>query len=258
MPDPVTAIVGGSAVLGVGGSIFSAKEQSKSAEKGIAAETKMSDANIALQKELADQQREDFAPWRDVGEQALNKVWSGVQSGEFDPGKLTLDKFDPSQVDVTQDPGYKFRMEQGIEALDKSAASRGRLLSGAQQKGLTEYGQGMGSQEYANAYARYSDKYNKDVARQASEYASEADRKARQYNILSGLSAQGQSSAARQAAATGQLASTSSNILSNLGNAQAQSAYAQGQARAGAYQGMAQAGNQAAQNWLMYKTLGAK
>lgn len=253
----VAAAVVGSAVVGGVSAYQSGKSQEKAAKSAASAEERIALENMDLQRELAEQQREDFAPWRDVGEQALNKMWEGVQSGDFDPGSLELDKFDPSKVDLYSDPGYKFRMEQGTEALDKSAASRGRLLSGAQQKALTEYGQGMGSQEYANAYARYSDKYNKDIARQASEYASEADRKARQYNILSGISGQGQASAAQQAGATGQLAQSSGNILSNLGQSQAQSSYAQGQARAGAYQGMAQAGNQAAQNWLMYKTLGA-
>ncbi|NOS39039.1 hypothetical protein, partial [Staphylococcus aureus] len=112
-------------------------------------------------------------------------------------------------------------------------------VSGAQQKGVTDYSQNVASQEYANAYAR------------------ESNEKARKYNMLSGLSSGGQASAAGQAQATSQLGQQTSNILSNLGQSQAQSQYAQGQARAGAYQGMAQAGNQAAQNWLMYKTLGA-
>ncbi len=237
----VAAAVIGSAVVGGVSAYQSGKSQEKAAKSAASAEERIALENMALQRELADQQREDFAPWRDIGEQALNQMWEGVQSGAFIP-----EEFDPSKIDLESDPGYKFRMDQGVEALDKSAASRGRLLSGAQQKALTDYGQGMGSQEYSNAYARYAD-----------QYAKESDRRAKQYNILSSISGQGQASAAQQAGATGQLAGTSGNILSNLGAAQAQSQYAQGQARAGAYQGMAQAGNQAAQNWLMYKTLGA-
>lgn len=225
----VAAAVIGSAVVGAGTAYYSGKQQEKAAKKAAESQEKISDENILLQRELAEQQREDFAPWRDVGEQALEQLWAGVQSGDFEVGK----------IDVTQDPGYKFRMDEGIKALDKSAAARGRLLSGAQQKGVSDYAQNLASQEYANAYAR------------------EANEKARRYNILSGLSGQGQASAARQAGATNQLAQQSGNILANLGQAQQQSAYAQGQARAGAYQGMGQAANQAAQNWLLYKNLGA-
>ncbi|QCQ65280.1 putative structural protein [Shewanella phage X14] len=225
----VAAAVVGSAVVGGVSAYQSGKSQEKAAKSAAASQEAIADENVALQRELAEQQREDFAPWRDIGEQALNQLWSGVQSGEFEVG----------DIDVTKDPGYQFRMDQGVEALDKSAAARGRLLSGAQQKGVTDYSQNVASQEYANAYAR------------------EANEKARKYNMLSGLSSGGQASAAGQAQATSQLGQQTSNILSNLGQSQAQSQYAQGQARAGAYQGMAQAGNQAAQNWLMYKTLGA-
>jgi len=225
----VAAAVIGSAVVGAYSASKSAKAQSSAAQQGMDAEERIAYENRELQRELANQQREDFAPWRDVGAQALDKIWAGVQSGEFQVGN----------IDVTQDPGYQFRMDQGVKALDSSAAARGLLLSGAQQKGIAEYSQGLASQEYANAYAR------------------ESNEKARQFNILSGLSQGGQSSAAGQAQATSQLAATEGNIMSNLGQTMNQGYQAQGQARAGAYQGMAQATNQAAQNWLTYKTIGA-
>jgi hypothetical protein len=227
MSGVATAIAASAVVGGVSASRAS-KAQAKAAKSAASSQKAIADENVALQRELANQQREDFAPWRDIGEQALNQLWSGVKSDEFLVG----------DIDVTRDPGYQFRIDQGIEALDKSAAARGRLLSGAQQKGVSEYAQNLASQEYANAYAR------------------EANEKARKYNMLSGLSSGGQASAAGQAQSTSQLASSSGNILSNLGNAQAQSQFAQGQARAGAYQGMAQSANQAAQNWLTYKILG--
>jgi hypothetical protein len=225
----VAAAIVGSAVVGGVASSKSSKAQSKSAQQGMEAEERIAAENRELQRELAGQQREDFAPWRDIGEKALNQMWSGIKSGAFEVG----------DIDVTKDPGYQFRMDQGIDALDKSAAARGRLLSGAQQKGVTDYSQNVASQEYANAYAR------------------EANEKARKFNMLSGLSSGGQASAAGQAQATSNLAQTEGNILSNLGQSQAYGYKQQGQARAGAYQGMAQAGNQAAQNWLMYKSLGA-
>jgi len=225
----VAAAVIGGAVVGAGASYMASKEQSKAAEAAAEAQTEISDESLALTKELAEQQREDFAPWREAGESALQQIQEGIETGAFEVG----------DVDVTQDPGYAFRMSEGIEALDKSAAARGRLLSGAQQKGVSSYAQNLASQEYANAYAR-----------QASE-------KATKYNILSNLSSGGQASAAGQAQATGQLSSTSSNILSNLGSSQAQSAYSSGAANASAYTGAATAVNQAAQNWLLYKNLGA-
>lgn len=49
-----------------------------------------------------------------------------------------------------QTPGYQFAMDQGIQARDRSAAARGMLTSGAQQKELTRFGQGIANQEYNN------------------------------------------------------------------------------------------------------------
>ena len=47
-------------------------------------------------------------------------------------------------------PGYDFRLQQGVNALDRSAASKGMLLSGAQGKAVTDYGQNTASQEWGN------------------------------------------------------------------------------------------------------------
>lgn len=53
-------------------------------------------------------------------------------------------------------PDYDFRMSEGIRAMDSSAAARGMLMSGAQLRGITEYGQGLAAGEYGNYYNRLS------------------------------------------------------------------------------------------------------
>ncbi len=50
-------------------------------------------------------------------------------------------------------PGYQFRMDQGTQALDRSAAARGYLNSGRNIKDLERFGQGIGSGEYGNYLA---------------------------------------------------------------------------------------------------------
>jgi len=223
----VAAAVVGSAVVGAYSANKASKAQASSAKAGMAAEERMAEKNLEFQREMADQQREDFAPWRDVGQQALDAIWEGVESGAFEVGNINLE----------DDPGYRVRMQEGVEAIDASAAARGRLLSGAQQKALTKYGQEQGSQEFANAYAR------------------EANEKARKFNILSGLSQGGQASTAGQAQTTGQLAQTGGNIMAQTGRGQNIAAQNVGAARAGGYQDQAQVVNQAAQNWLTYKMM---
>jgi hypothetical protein len=57
--------------------------------------------------------------------------------------------------DFQADPGYGFRMSEGMKALDRQAAARGGLISGAALKAAQRYGQDLGSQEYTNAFNRY-------------------------------------------------------------------------------------------------------
>jgi hypothetical protein len=66
-----------------------------------------------------------------------------------DPGDFSMEKFQ-------QDPGYAFRMSEGLKALDRTAAARGGLISGGAMKAASRYGQDMASQEYQNAFNRYN------------------------------------------------------------------------------------------------------
>ena len=51
-------------------------------------------------------------------------------------------------------PGYQFRVDQGRQAIERSAAARGGLNSGATMKALQGYGQGMAADEYGTFYNR--------------------------------------------------------------------------------------------------------
>jgi len=88
-------------------------------------------------KEIYDQQRADQEPWRQAGMTAL----SGLQENKF------MDNWQ-------QDPGYQFRMSEGMKAINGSAAARGMANSGATMKALTRYGQDFASSEYDKAYNR--------------------------------------------------------------------------------------------------------
>jgi hypothetical protein len=62
---------------------------------------------------------------------------------------------DFSMADYQADPGYAFRLGEGMKGLNATAAARGGLISGNALRAATQYGQEMGSQEYQNAYNRY-------------------------------------------------------------------------------------------------------
>ena len=75
--------------------------------------------------------------------------------GSKDYGRYASAEFTPANFLANQDPGYAFRMAEGMKALERSAAARGGMLSGAALKGIQQYGQGLASQEYQNAFNRY-------------------------------------------------------------------------------------------------------
>jgi len=63
--------------------------------------------------------------------------------------------FGPEQFKAGMDPGYQWRLQQGAQGVQNSAAAGSGSLSGPALKALMEYGQGAASQEYGAAYDRF-------------------------------------------------------------------------------------------------------
>jgi hypothetical protein len=70
---------------------------------------------------------------------------------------------------LEQDPGYQFRLDQGLKSLENSAAGRGLLRTGGTLKGIQDFGQQSASQEYQNAFGRARDTYGLNQAVRQSE-----------------------------------------------------------------------------------------
>jgi hypothetical protein len=87
-------------------------------------------------------------PYSHAGQAAAGTLQSGLAAGG-DFNKT------PTMADLQMDPGYAFRLQQGQDALARSAAARGGAISGSALKDLTTYAQGSASQEYQNAFNRY-------------------------------------------------------------------------------------------------------
>ncbi len=59
-----------------------------------------------------------------------------------------------AQNGFNADPGFQFRLNQGQAALERSAAARGKALSGQAAQALTRFGQNLASQEFSAARNR--------------------------------------------------------------------------------------------------------
>jgi hypothetical protein len=126
------AAIIGSSLLGSSASSSAANVQADAANRSADLQYKQYQENVTRQK-----------PFYDVGVNALPAL---VKASEYT-------NFGPQQFQA--DPGYAFRLKEGQQALDRSAAARGGLISGGALKAATRFGQEMGSQEYTNAFNRY-------------------------------------------------------------------------------------------------------
>lgn len=181
----VAVAIGGAALIGAVSSSNAANSAASTQSNAAALASKTS-------QDQYDQTRADQAPWRQAGMGALTQMQDPKYQQNF------------SMSDFQQDPGYAFRMQQGQQAIERSAAARGGLNSGATMKALDTYSQGLGSQEYQSAY----DRFNND--------------RTTTYNRLASLAGTGQTATAQTDAAG---AANAQNISNNtMGAANAQSA----------------------------------
>lgn len=57
---------------------------------------------------------------------------------------------------VQMDPGYQFRYNQGLQAVERSASAKGLTQSGRLMKELQTYGEGLASQQYQQTLQNYA------------------------------------------------------------------------------------------------------
>jgi hypothetical protein len=95
-----------------------------------------------------------------------------------------------------KDPGYDFRLAQGMKALQGSAAASGGLLSGPTLKAITDYSQGAASQEYQNAFNRFAANrqfnYGVDVGDRSFDYLTQTGDQNFNLQLAQALAGQGQ------------------------------------------------------------------
>lgn len=184
MPAPILAAAGiaaaGSAAAGIYGANKAAKAQDKASRRAAQAQQQALDAQTAVNE-----------PYVQAGKNALAEYQKMAPYQNF------------GMAQFQADPGYQFRMSEGIKALERSAAARGLLQSGGTLKGITQYGQNLASDEYQNAFSRY---------------LTEREARMNPYSYLTGI---GQAAAAGQAANIGTTGAALADIASQRGNVQA-------------------------------------
>ena len=183
----------GAAGIAVGGSLLGGAMGSRGAKKAAqaASDAQVTAARMQdkLGRELYLTQQQQLAPYREAGYTALAGLMdmAGLSRGSFRPpgdtydttgGRLTsgtggrygnyqaASLQDPNlgegsdilsnrpKYDWQTDPGYQFRLSEGMRGLENSAAARGGLLSGGFAKAAMGYNQNFASAEYGNVFNR--------------------------------------------------------------------------------------------------------
>ena len=141
-------VAGGIAVAGLASAYMGSQASSN------AAQTQANAANNATASNNANLERQIGinAPFVTAGTNAMNKLSSQAP-------------YIPTTFDYNQnkDPGTQFRLDQGLKAMNATAAARGGLISGNALRAGQDYGQAQGSQEYQNAFSRYLSKNAQDL-----------------------------------------------------------------------------------------------
>lgn len=187
------------AAVGLGGvaTLGSGFLQSGAARDAASTQAEAAKYAADLQNQQFQQTQQNQKPWLEAGQAALPQLSQMASS----PVNFTKQDFLNNM-----DPGYQFNLEQGQQALERSAAARGGLMSGGILKDLSSYSQGVASNEYSNAYNRFMNNQNT------------------QFNRLASMAGIGQN-------ALGAINSAGMNMANNVGNIMTGSANAQGAAQ---------------------------
>lgn len=164
---------------------------------------RIQDELTAEQSRQFDLMRADYEPFRQAGVEQLPLLQHMAQGGLPSPTMEGFYGSPESQIgniaDFQASPGYQFMLDQGLNAIQNSAAAGGSLESGRTLKALQGYGQNLANQEYNNWYGR-----------RAGEFGSYANRlgtqSSDQFNRLAALAGVGQT-------ATGSMSQLGQNQL---------------------------------------------
>jgi hypothetical protein len=226
---PLVALI--PAAIGIGSAVISAHGAQS------AANTQANAANqaAATQLQMYNQTRTDLMPYMTTGSAALSQLanlWGIGPGGSGTPNAAAATSA------LTQFPGYQFGLNQGVQALDRSAASRGLALSGAQLQATQQFGNNYAMQQAWNPYV--------SQLNSLSSLGEDAGARVGNAGVTTGQGVASSQLAAGQATAAGQVGVTNSinqglgglgNLISSYGNNAAASAGSQLAASGNYYSG---------------------
>lgn len=219
-------MIGTAAALALGAAtVGSAAIGANAARKAANTQAAAADQAAQLQYQMFKEQQAAQEPFRQAGITTQNELLRqlGLSGDASSAGYGNLMR-DFTAKDFEAEPGYAFRLSEGLKALDRQAAARGGLISGAALKAAQGYGQNLASQEFQNAFNRYQ------------------TNRASRYGMLSGQQGVGQAATNALGAAGQNYANQAGEAYMGAGNARASGYIGQANAWGGALNNLGQIG----------------
>ena len=236
-----------SLVSGIVGPIVQANAAKKAAKTQARATRQAADITlqtvreaIEAERELFAIAREDLTPFREEGARAIRQLGDLVgheMLGQPEPAF----EFDYTLEDFEADPGYEFRLSEGMKAIERSGSARGLSLSGRQLKDLARFGQGLASEEFGRAYGR-------ERQEAFDEFITGREGRTIQFNRLAALAGLGQTASGTSATLTQQAGTTIAGQQIGAGRTISDLLLQGANARASGYAAQGRATGQAIQN----------
>jgi hypothetical protein len=225
----------GSGILGAGAAENAANTQAGASEYAAQLQAQEAQQALAFQEQQWGTTQANQAPFLQAGQGAvtnLSNLLNQGANGPFGPWTGTFQA--PTAAQAAATPGYQFALQQGQQAIQRSAAAQGNLLSGGTLKALDQYSQGLSDtnyqQIYNNQFNQYLQGYNQFQNNQANLY-----------NRLAGLAGTGQVSATNLGNTGVATGAQVGNTLLTTGAQQAQALQNAAAAEASGYIGSANA-----------------
>jgi hypothetical protein len=123
----------GGAIVSGAGNIVGGIAAGEAAKEAAQTQAASADAATQLQRDIYNKFMEMNKPYYEAGVNALGQITRG---------------------EITAEPGYGFRLGEGMKALERLQASRGNLLSGGALKAGQRFAQDLASEEYGKSFNR--------------------------------------------------------------------------------------------------------
>lgn len=252
-----------------GAAIHAADVESDAARYAADLTSKSAENSLNFNQDVFNKNQANQQPYIQAGQGAVGSLAEQVAPGgalNTPYGKeFSYQPFSFSGDVLKNDPAYQFDLDQGQQAIQRSAAAQGGVVSGGALKDLADYTQSNALNAYQTAYNTELGSYNTNYANALQQYQTAynvwQNDQANSYNRQQGVATLGENAAvgagSQGTAAANNVAAINSTTANSLGNYATQAGNAAAAGTVGVSNAIGNTVNSLNNQYTNYKTLQA-